>query len=403
MIANGFRHPFGDGVYTPEIDGDGYYVFQDFDVKSPYFGGSHHRAEDWAPEFGNVANVPLVSPGHGTVLDVGWNSSHGNYIVISHQLPYSIVFDGHETDSITTLHLHLSRLATYASGASVRLGDTLEAGQQFGLMGATGLSAGLVHDHFEIRLDGDLPLAPGYQQGAVDLPWVDPTDFILAHRYLGAVTGTEDADAISANVGSDSVTGGFGADTLSGAAGTDLLYGNQGSDQLFGGDGADTLYGGQDADLLYGNHDSDQFLGGDGADTLYGGQDSDTLDGNGGNDLLYGNRGADSLDGGDGADTLYGGQDADRLNGGNGDDILFGNVGADTLTGGQGADTFHVSGTDTIADFDGAAGDRVVAAEGLSGLAVSNGGTLASFADGSSVVLLGVAVGTVSPDWFLIV
>ena len=373
MLANGFRHPFGDGVYTPAVDGDGFYISQHFDVPNSYFGGRHHRAEDWALEAGS--SVPLVSPGHGTVIDVGGNSSHGNYIVISHQLPYSIVFDGYETDSITTVHLHLALLATHASGSLVRLGDTLEAGQRFGLIGATGQAGGLVHDHFEIRLDGDLPLRAGYEAGPVDLPWVDPTDFILAHRYLGAVTGTDAGDAIGANVGSDSVTGGFGADTLSGAGGSDLLYGNQ------------------DADLL---------LGGDGADTVFGGQDADLLDGGNGSDLLYGNRGADDLSGGAGNDVLYGGQDDDLLHGGAGDDTLFGNNGADTMTGGQGADSFHVSGADTIADFDAAGGDRVTAAAALSDLGDTDAGTLASFADGSSVVLLGVSTAALPSDWLLI-
>ncbi|MEQ9331950.1 MAG: peptidoglycan DD-metalloendopeptidase family protein [Thalassobaculum sp.] len=248
MIANGFQHPFGDGVYTPEYDGDGFYISQHFDVPNGHFGNRHHRAEDWAQEGGANPNLPLVSPAHGTVLEVGGNNSHGNYIVISHQLPYSIVYDGYETSGITTVHLHLTRSASYADGTLVRAGDTLTAGQQFGIMGVTGQSGGLIHDHFEIRLDGDLGLQAGYEPGPVDLPWVDPTDFILAHRYMGAVTGTDAADAISANVGSDSVTGGLGADTLSGAGGGDVLYGNQGADLLFGNAGADTLFGGQDAD-----------------------------------------------------------------------------------------------------------------------------------------------------------
>jgi len=375
MVVSGFQHPFGNGVYTPEFDGDGFYVSQHFDVPNRYFGGYHHRAEDWAQEGPINLNLPLVSPAHGTVLEVGGNTSHGNYIVISHQLPYSIVYDGYETSSITTVHLHLARPANFADGTIVRAGDTLTAGQQFGIMGVSGQSGGLHHDHFEIRLDGDLGLQDGYESGPADLPWVDPTDFILAHRYMGAVTGTDAADAISANVGSDSVTGGFGADTLSGAGGDDLLYGNQGADLLYGGDGADTTFGGQDAD---------------------------TLDAGAGDDLLYGNLGADSLSGGDGADRLYGGQGDDRLVGGAGDDTLFGNLGADVMVGGLDADTFHVSGTDTITDFDGAGGDRVAAGAALTGLTDLDDGTFAAFADGSGVVLLGIAASTVSTDWFLL-
>ena len=366
MVANGFRHPFGTGVHTPEFDGDGYYVSQQFDVQNRHFGGRHHRAEDWAYEPGNGINVPLLAPANGIVLESGHNDSHGNYIVIRHELPYTITYDGYTTDSVTTVHLHLTGLPRDASGLAIEPGDVLKAGEQFGLMGTTGQSGGLVHDHFEIRLDGDLGLRSGYEPGPVDLPWVDPTDFILTHRYMGAVTGTDAADEISTNVGSDSVTGGPGADTLSGAGGDDLLYGNQ------------------DADLL---------VGGDASDTLFGGQNADMLEGDAGDDLLYGNRGDD---------RLYGGQGDDRLVGGAGDDTLAGNLGADTLSGGEGADTFRISGGDTIVDFDGEDGDRVTAAA-LSGLTDGEEGAVASFADGSSVVLLGVAASAVSGDWFTVV
>lgn len=338
MLASGFRHPFGTGLHTPEFDGDGYYTSQSFDVANGYFQGRHHRAEDWVYEPGNQIYVPLYSPAAGSVIDVGYTWWSGFYAVIKHTLPYTITFDGTTTDIVSTAHFHLNAPARYADGVPIQLGDTLEAGEQFGFMGSTGTTGGLVHNHFEVRLRAVL-LDSGYEPGPVDAPWVDPTDFILAHRYMGAVTGTDGAAAISANVGSDLVTGGLGADTLSGAAGDDLLYGNRGADLLFGGDGNDALYGGQ----------------------------------------------------GD-----------DRIVGGRGDDTLLGNLGADTMTGGSGADTFHVLDIDTIADFDGVGGDRVAAAAALTSLTDTDDGKLASFDDGSSVALLGVAGGTLSTDRFVI-
>lgn len=74
------------------------------------------------------------------------------------------------------------------------------------------------------------------------------------------------------------------------------------------------------------------------------------------------------LDGGPGNDHLTGGVYFDRLNGAGGNDILDGGLHSDELYGGPGADIFifrpgdalyHEAFSDTIADFDYAAGDRI--------------------------------------------
>lgn len=95
------------------------------------------------------------------------------------------------------------------------------------------------------------------------------------------------------------------------------------------------------------------FAGTAGIDTLNGTSVADTIHGAGGND---------SLSGHDGDDLLYGDAGSDALDGGAGADFLDGGAGNDVLAGGSGGDLFYIStgnGSDTIADFSRASGDRV--------------------------------------------
>lgn len=105
-------------------------------------------------------------------------------------------------------------------------------------------------------------------------------------------------------------------------------------------------------------------LGTSAADRLQGGSGNDTIQGGGGNDTLVGAAGNDVLRGDDGNDVLYGQGGTDTLQGGAGADWLIGGAGADSLTGGAGADRFlfqrMTDRGDRIADFDAAAGDRLV-------------------------------------------
>lgn len=123
---------------------------------------------------------------------------------------------------------------------------------------------------------------------------------------------------------------------------------------------ANTLRGSDIANVLKG-------LGGN--DLVYGGGGDDNVQGGNGNDRLYGEAGRDSLTGGDGDDLIYGGDGDDMLYGNAGADMLEGGAGSDWLYGGAGADQFsyrpeHLSGTgagtDTIADFASAQGDRIL-------------------------------------------
>lgn len=189
-------------------------------------------------------------------------------------------------------------------------------------------------------------------------------------------SGTSAGETLAGTSYADYVTAAAGSDVVSGAAGADVVYGNSGGDVVYGNTGADNLFGGQDAD------------------TIFGGRDSDVVYGNLADDVLYGNLGSDVLYGGQGDDVLYGGQGDDTLRGNVGNDRMFGNLGADRFEFGGG-------GNDTIAGFDGGAGDRLGLRElGYSISSNAAGDAVVAFV-GGSVTLLGVASGALQDGWFV--
>lgn len=90
-----------------------------------------HRGTD----IGAPTGTPVVAAASGLVTAAGYNSSMGNYVVISHG------------DGITTRYYHNSRLA-------VSQGTSVKAGQVISYVGATGQATG-PHLHFEVRVDGN--------------------------------------------------------------------------------------------------------------------------------------------------------------------------------------------------------------------------------------------------------
>jgi len=76
----------------------------------------------------------VVAADTGTVITSAYNSSYGNYVVISHG------------NGMTTLYAHLSSRKV-KEGASVTKGDVV------GLIGSTGVSTG-PHLHFEVSVNG---------------------------------------------------------------------------------------------------------------------------------------------------------------------------------------------------------------------------------------------------------
>ena len=85
-------------------------------------------------DIGASHGVAVVAADGGTVITSSYNSSYGNYVVISHG------------GGMTTLYAHLS-------SRSVGVGASVSKGQQVGLIGSTGISTG-PHLHFEVMVQG---------------------------------------------------------------------------------------------------------------------------------------------------------------------------------------------------------------------------------------------------------
>jgi murein DD-endopeptidase MepM/ murein hydrolase activator NlpD len=127
---------------------------------SPVAGGTvgtpyHQSGSMWSSGYhtGTDFVVPtgtsLKAVGAGTVVSAGWGGAYGNQVVIK-------LADGHYAQ-----YAHLSSL-------SVSAGQSVTAGQQVGLSGATGNVTG-PHLHFEIRT------TPDYGSD------VDPIAFLRSH------------------------------------------------------------------------------------------------------------------------------------------------------------------------------------------------------------------------------
>ncbi|MBP1994633.1 peptidoglycan DD-metalloendopeptidase family protein [Paenibacillus eucommiae] len=83
-----------------------------------------------------TGNKNIQSADNGKVVETGYKSDYGNYIIIDHM-------NGYET-----LYGHLSKIISSK-------GDIVEKGEKIGVMGSTGDSTG-VHLHFEIHKKGSL-------------------------------------------------------------------------------------------------------------------------------------------------------------------------------------------------------------------------------------------------------
>lgn len=117
----------------------------------------------------------------------------------------------------------------------------------------------------------------------------------------------------------------------------------------------------------------DTLLGSEAANALDGAAGADTLRGNGGNDALSGSTGNDTLDGGAGNDTLSGGEANDTLIGGAGNDSLDGGEGSDTASYASGSAVVRVSLAITGAQATGGGGiDTLTSIENLIGGAGSD-------------------------------
>jgi murein DD-endopeptidase MepM/ murein hydrolase activator NlpD len=102
---------------------------------SSYMGtrwGSYHKGIDIA----RPSNRAIKAADNGTITFAGWSGGYGNRIIISHNNGYK------------TTYSHMSSL-------KVSVGQTVQRGQQIGVMGRTGNSTG-IHLHFEVYKNGSL-------------------------------------------------------------------------------------------------------------------------------------------------------------------------------------------------------------------------------------------------------
>ncbi|MGL4960412.1 MAG: S8 family serine peptidase [Inquilinus sp.] len=169
----------------------------------------------------------------------------------------------------------------------------------------------------------------------------------IAGRAVAFAAGTVIENAISGD-GSDQLTGGSGVNHLSSGRGNDVLRGGAGDDVLDGGLGVDLAsYYGSWVKVVA-NLTTGTASGGD--------AQGDTL------------ARIENLSGSQVGDALFGSAGANTLQGWWGDDVLVGSGGQDTLIGGVGADRFAYgsawespvgAGSDRIADFSHAQGDRI--------------------------------------------
>ncbi|MEW9699591.1 peptidoglycan DD-metalloendopeptidase family protein [Paenibacillus sp. SI8] len=83
-----------------------------------------------------TGNKSIMAADNGKVIETGYKSDYGNYVIINH-------LNGYET-----LYGHMSKITTSE-------GTIVEKGDKIGIMGSTGDSTG-VHLHFEVHKSGEL-------------------------------------------------------------------------------------------------------------------------------------------------------------------------------------------------------------------------------------------------------
>ncbi len=251
-------------------------------------------------------------------------------------------------------------------------GDTVSAGagddRVFGQAGDDMIAAEDGHDSV-IGGDGN-DMIDG--AGGNDRLWAGLGDDTVFGGDGSDQIGVSDGnDNVWAGAGNDSVYGGLGNDEIGGSDGNDIIFSAEGNDSVYGGSGNDTLWAGVGDDLVRASDGDDVVHGLDGMDTIWTGGGNDTLDAGDGDDIMGAYHGNDELWAGGGNDTVYAGEGHDLAHGEDGDDQIYGVGGNDTLTGGAGDD--HIRGGDGDDRIHGNAGiDRL---DGQAGDDVLSGGT----------------------------
>lgn len=137
-VDAGFEAPSAGEPFVPAPDATYTWPLPGGWITSP-FGPRVHRLTRRTSfhhgiDIGAPMGAPVLAAGVGRIVHAGWLGGYGLAVAIDHG------------DGRVSLYGHLS-------AGLVRRGDTVEAGQEIGRVGSTGLSTG-PHLHFEWRVDG---------------------------------------------------------------------------------------------------------------------------------------------------------------------------------------------------------------------------------------------------------
>ena len=179
------------------------------------------------------------------------------------------------------------------------------------------------------------------------------------------ITGTADADILSASGSNSTVTGGAGNDSLFSYGDKEKVFGGDDNDSLGNSGTSNTLdagagndsinnkganasiFGGADNDVISGYKDGEgsTLLGGDGKDTVYNYAEKILADGGADADYIYNSADGEgsTLLGGDDKDTIYNYAEKISLDGGAGNDSIYNSADGvnGTISGGNGSDSIN--------------------------------------------------------------
>ena len=112
-----------------------------YEVSSPYgkripieINGKKGKDFHNGTDFSAPKGTPVRATANGTVIQVGYNDTFGNYVEIRH------------SESTTTFYAHMDT-------TNINVNDIVSGGEVIGTVGTTGFSTG-PHLHYEIRIDG---------------------------------------------------------------------------------------------------------------------------------------------------------------------------------------------------------------------------------------------------------
>ncbi|MCL1791535.1 MAG: peptidoglycan-binding protein [Peptococcaceae bacterium] len=118
---------------------------------------------------GEIRGRSIVAPKAGKIIDRGYDSMRGYYVVIDHQ----------DTEGIVTRYFHMNEPAV------VSLGSVVAQGQKIGTVGTTGNSTGY-HLHFEVQPKGKDYLDPrkclGDGSNAQRCPYIEPVVLVSYNK-----------------------------------------------------------------------------------------------------------------------------------------------------------------------------------------------------------------------------